>query len=315
MVTRKPPMVLLTAYNGAAYLPTQLASLRAQTLPFTALLRDDGSVDETPALLNAQCASDARFRLSPSSGKHLGVVGGFLALMREAAEVGTDVALCDQDDCWQSDKLARLQAALCDAEARFGADTPLLAHCDARIVDSTGRVLHERLWQHQGWNPDAVTLPQLLMQNNVTGCLLMMNAPLCRLCADHMPENGLHMHDWFIALTAAAFGRIVPVKDALADYRQHGDNAMGASGGSLLSRSVSALKAPSRVRARIALSYRNAAQFSAAYGALLPAEAAATLDALGQIPRMDKWRRIHALRQGGFTMQSLPAQAGLLIFG
>ena len=55
MVTRKPPLVLLTAYNGAAYLPAQLSSLCAQSVSFTAILRDDGSADDTPALLAAQC--------------------------------------------------------------------------------------------------------------------------------------------------------------------------------------------------------------------------------------------------------------------
>ena len=121
MVTRKPPLVLLTAYNGAAYLPAQLSSLCAQAVSFTAILRDDGSADDTPALLAAQCHQDARFRLSPTSGVHLGAVGGFFALMREAADSGAPVALCDQDDIWHPDKLTRLHAALSDAEARFAA--------------------------------------------------------------------------------------------------------------------------------------------------------------------------------------------------
>ena len=222
MVTRKPPLVLLTAYNGAAYLPAQLSSLCAQAVSFTAILRDDGSADDTPALLAAQCHQDARFRLSSTSGVHLGAVGGFFALMREAADSGAPVALCDQDDIWHPDKLTRLHAALSDAEARFGADTPILVHSDARIVDADGRPLHSSLWRHQGWNPAAQSLPELLVQNNVTGCLLMINAPLCRLCAQHQPTGDLHMHDWFIALTAAAFGRIIPIPAALADYRQHG---------------------------------------------------------------------------------------------
>ena len=237
MVTRKPPLVLLTAYNGAAYLPAQLSSLCAQSVSFTAILRDDGSADDTPALLAAQCHQDARFRLSSTSGVHLGAVGGFFALMREAADSGAPVALCDQDDIWHPDKLTRLHDALSDAEARFGADTPILVHSDARIVDADGRPLHSSLWRHQGWNPAAQSLTELLVQNNVTGCLLMMNAPLCRLCALHQPTGALHMHDWFIALTAAAFGRIIPIPAALADYRQHGTNAMGASTSGLLRRS------------------------------------------------------------------------------
>ena len=224
MVTRKPPLVLLTAYNGAAYLPAQLSSLCAQVVSFTAILRDDGSADDTPALLAAQCHQDARFRLSPTSGVHLGAVCGFFALMREAADSGAPVALCDQDDIWHPDKLTRLHAALSDAEARFGTDTPILVHSDARIVDANGQPLHASLWRHQGWNPAAQSLPELLVQNNVTGCLLMMNAPLCRLCAQHQPTGDLHMHDWFIALTAAAFGRGLPP----ARHERHGCKHIGA---------------------------------------------------------------------------------------
>ena len=235
--------------------------------------------------------------------------------MREAADSGAPVALCDQDDIWHPDKLTRLHAALSDAEACFGADTPILVHSDARIVDADGRPLHASLWRHQGWNPAAQSLPELLVQNNVTGCLLMMNAPLCRLCAAHQPTGDLHMHDWFIALTAAAFGRIVPIPAALADYRQHGANAMGASTAGLLRRSLTALRTPERIRARIALSYRNAAQFQQAYGDLLPEDAQKVLADFARIPQMRKIARLRALRKGGFRMQSKAARAGMMVFG
>ena len=36
------------------------------------------------------------------------------------------------------------------------------------------------------------------------------------------------MHDWWLALTASAFGLIVPLDEATILYRQHGDNAVGA---------------------------------------------------------------------------------------
>ncbi|MFR3798501.1 MAG: hypothetical protein ACLT1X_13620 [Christensenellales bacterium] len=77
MVTRKPPLVLLTAYNGAAYLPAQLSSLCAQAVTFTAILRDDGSADDTPALFASNAirtrASVYHQRVPP------GAVGGSCA--------------------------------------------------------------------------------------------------------------------------------------------------------------------------------------------------------------------------------------------
>ncbi len=315
MVTARPaPMVLLAAYQGEKYLPEQLSSLQAQTISFTALLRDDGSRDATRSLLTAIAESDSRFRMSASSGQHLGAVGAFRALIREAALSGRDTALCDQDDIWHPEKLHVLQDALDAAEAQYGADTPLLVHCDGRVIDAQGNVLCESLRRHQGWSTSAVSLSQLLAQNNVTGCMLMMNAPLCRLCAEHMPESGVFMHDWFIALTAAAFGHVIPVDRQLVDYRQHGSNVMGASNGGLMRRAWQAFRQPARIRKRLQLSYDNAAMIQAAYGSELPKDAQQIIGNFLSIPSARKFKRIRLLIQGDFLMQCTLTRIAALLF-
>ncbi len=315
MVSVRPaPMVLLAAYQGGKYLPEQLASLRAQTIPFTALLRDDGSRDATVALLTAAAATDSRFRMAASSGQHLGAVGAFRALIREASSAGTDAALCDQDDIWHPEKLQILRDALSAAEAQYGRDTPLLVHCDGRVIDAQGKVLFNSFRRHQGWSASAVSLPELLVQNNVTGCMLMMNAPLCRICAEHMPESGVFMHDWFIALTAAAFGHVIPVDRQLVDYRQHGSNVMGASNGGLMSRAMLAFRQPARIRKRLRLSYDNAAMIQAAYGREMPEDAQHVLDVFLRIPSKGKLKRIRLLIQGNFLMQSPLTRIAALLF-
>lgn len=313
-IQRPAPLVLLAAYQGASFLPQQLDSLTHQTIPFRALLRDDGSQDATPALLADICRKDTRFSLSPTSGKHLGVTNAFRALMQEAATQACDVALCDQDDVWHPDKLATLQAAMAEAEARYGSATPLLVHSDGRVIDAQGALLHASLMRHQGWDTRATSLPELLMQTNVTGCMLMMNSALCRLAAAHMPDRNLHMHDWFIALTAAAFGQVIALSQPLVDYRQHGHNAMGASASGLWHRAAKALHSPEQAKRRIALSYHNAAQFLAAYEGLLPADKAAILHDFVRIPTLPKLHRLLALSRGGFRMQSRLARLGVLIF-
>ena len=40
--------------------------------------------------------------------------------------------------------------------------------------------------------------------------------------------NEAFMHDWWMALTAAAFGKIGIINEATMYYRQHGKNALGA---------------------------------------------------------------------------------------
>lgn len=54
----------------------------------------------------------------------------------------------------------------------------------------------------------------------------MMNRALVKL-AQAVPKSCC-MHDWWIALTAAAFGTIAYVPDSLYLYRQHDENVMGA---------------------------------------------------------------------------------------
>jgi glycosyltransferase involved in cell wall biosynthesis len=47
-----PVSVVLCTYNGARYLPEQLASIEAQTLGIDRLvLRDDGSTDDSVAIV------------------------------------------------------------------------------------------------------------------------------------------------------------------------------------------------------------------------------------------------------------------------
>ena len=306
--------VLLAVYNGERYLPPLLDSLAAQDdAAFAVLMQDDGSTDGSPALLAAMAEHDDRFRPAAEIGRHLGAKGNFISLIRQAQ--GDYAALCDQDDEWAPNRLSRCRQALEQAEARWGADTPLLVHSDSHLVDAEGKLLQESFFRHQGWDPAAVTLPRLMVQNNVTGCTLMMNAALRRLVAEHADPAVMHMHDWFIALTAAAFGHIIFLDEPLVRYRQHGVNVMGASRQTLLQRGVKALGAWQKGKARIALTYRHTRAFRDAYGALLPREAAAAIDRYLATEAMGKIRRVLAVRRGGYTMQSRVTRMGQLLFG
>ncbi|MBQ8200206.1 MAG: glycosyltransferase family 2 protein [Clostridia bacterium] len=306
--------ILLAAYNGQTHLSAQLASLQAQTMAdFRVLWQDDGSQDDTPVLLTTVSAADSRFRPAAIQGQQLGAIGNFLSLM--AQDDAPYTALCDQDDIWHDDKLARCMSAMQEAETQCGAETPLLVHHDVCVTDAGGALLHPSFFAHQGWDGGATALPPLLVQNNVTGCTCLMNAALRKLVVSHAQPNQLYMHDWFIALTAAAFGKIVFLDTQLADYRQHGTNVMGASRYGLLRRSLSALTAPARARERIRLTYRHTRMFRESYGSLLPGDARRTIDGYLSTEHQPKLRRISAVQQLGCTMQSPAARIGQIIFG
>ena len=307
-------MILLAVCNGEKHLPALLDSLKAQTDgDFSVLVQDDGSSDGTAALLSELFRTDSRFIPGSESGRHLGAAGNFLSLIRQAdADL---VFLCDQDDVWMPDKVAVLKQAMSGAAERYGAETPLLVHSDCSLITEDGTPAGDSFFRHQGWDPGAVTLPRLLVQNNVTGCTLVMNRPLCRLVAEHGRAKELFMHDWFIALTAASFGHVVFVDRPLTAYRQHADNAIGASKSGLLARGVRAFGQRKKAKRRILLTYTHTMVFCKLYGDLLPEDARKTAEDYLATRRMRKIPRVLAVRRMGCTMQSRITRLGQILFG
>ena len=306
--------ILLTTYNGSAHLPELLSSLLAQTEPdFSVLMQDDGSEDQTPAILREIADRDPRFSFGSEQGKHFGAAGNFLSLIRQTA--ADYCLLCDQDDIWEADKLAVLKKAMLDLESRYGSETPLLVHSDCSLISQDGEKTGDSFFRHQGWDPGAVSLPRLLVQNNVTGCTMIMNKPLRELIAAHAKAKDLFMHDWFIALTAASFGRISFVDRPLTRYRQHGNNTIGASTKSLLHRGLDALKHRREAKRRILLTYTHTKVFRKLYEGKLPAEALSVVDAYLATQRMRKLPRVLAVRRMGCTMQNPVTRLGQILFG
>ena len=306
--------ILLAVYNGENHLNALLESLCAQDdSGFSVLVQDDGSDDASSSLLAEHLKNDTRFFFGSESGMHLGAAGNFLSLIRQAD--ADQVFLCDQDDVWMPEKVSVLKQAMIDAETRFGSDTPLLVHSDCVLMNEDGTVTAESFFRHQGWDPSAVTLPRLLVQNNVTGCTLAMNRPLCRLIAEHGRAKDLFMHDWFIALTAASFGHIIFVDRQLTAYRQHSENAIGASPSGLLVRGVHALGERKKAKRRIQLTYTHTQVFRKLYGDLLPETAQRITSDYLATRTMKKIPRVLAVRRMGCTMQSRITRIGQMFFG
>ena len=307
-------VILLATYNGMKYLPDLTASLKAQTDPdFSVLMQDDGSTDQTGKYLLSLCREDNRFSMGSEQGAQLGPAGNFLSLIRQAE--GDAFLLCDQDDLWEPEKVAVLKRALLDAEAACGTDVPILVHSDCSLTDQDGNPIAPSFFAHQGWDPEAVTLPRLLVQNNVTGCTLIMNRALKDLVGENGRAKDLFMHDWFIALTAAAFGKVVFVSQQLTRYRQHGENAIGASKRPLVLRAFSALRDHRKIKRRIQLTYTHTMVFRKIYEGRLPEEAHTIINQYLATRKMPKLARIREIRRLGCVMQSPVTRLGQLLFG
>lgn len=229
MIGPEPVVVALSTFNGAKHVTAQIASIRGQTFDrWRLLVRDDGSTDGTVALVEAAARADPRIELVRDGLGNLGPAGSYGVLLeRAAAEGAPRVALCDQDDVWRADKLARGLALMAAREAELGDGVPLLVHSDLTVVDAGLGVIHSSFVQYQGVRPVADRpLRKLLVQNFVTGCTALVNRALLD-AAVPVPRRVI-MHDWWLALCAAALGEVLYLPEATVLYRQHGANTLGS---------------------------------------------------------------------------------------
>lgn len=217
--------VLLSTYNGASYIREFLDSLLNQSYKnFTVLVRDDGSTDDTLSILDEYKAYfNERMHVLDAVEGNLGPSQSFRVLLNK---IDADYVLfADQDDVWMPNKIQRLYDVLVQQE-RLYPDAPILVQCDLEVVDERLNTLAKSFWRFQGLDTSRNSLPNLLIQNTITGCAVMINRKLVALSRD-VPDLAI-MHDWWVGLVAAAFGRIVSVPEALVRYRQHGLNSVGA---------------------------------------------------------------------------------------
>ncbi len=229
-----PLAILLSTYNGERFLAEQLDSLLRQTRQdFIVLARDDGSSDGSRELLEGYRARyPGRFRLLPQDPVNRGACASFALLMRtaleQAAELGLESAclmFCDQDDIWLEDKVERQLKLMRETEAG-DPSLPALVHSDLAVVSCANRDIAPSFAAYQGLDIERNRFIDLTISNLVTGCTALVNQALARRALPIPPDAV--MHDWWLALTASAFGKIAYIEQPTVRYRQHDANAIGA---------------------------------------------------------------------------------------
>ena len=214
--------VLLSSYNGASYIAQQIASiLRQQDVAVKLLIRDDGSTDQTRAILTDLAAQHANICLI--FGDNVGVVRSFFTLLETAAGLTAAplpayYALSDQDDVWDADKLARACSALGQADG----EQPLLYCSAVNYVDQDLRQLR----CSQQFAQTRIGFKNALVQNIATGCTMVLNPVALRRIVASLPQQCV-MHDWWIYLLIAAVGRVIYDPRPSMQYRQHQQNVLG----------------------------------------------------------------------------------------
>ncbi|HFU3985585.1 TPA: glycosyltransferase family 2 protein [Streptococcus suis] len=212
--------ILMSTYNGQQFLAEQIRSIQDQTYTdWTLLIRDDGSSDKTKEILQDFASQDSRICLiDVEETENLGVIKSFHRLVHY--EQADYYFFSDQDDVWLPDKLA---VSLQEAQS-YPTDQPLMVYMDLTVVDQNLRVMKESMIRSQSHHANT-QLVQELTENTVTGGVAMINHSLAGLWSG---TEDILMHDWYLALLASAFGKLVFIDRPGELYRQHADNVLGA---------------------------------------------------------------------------------------
>ncbi len=249
-------IIMLATYNGQDYLRQQLQTIVDQDFDGIRILaHDDGSQDETIKILK-NFQDEYPGILDMIDGGPTGGASANFSFIAEAAlklygeDADTYYMFSDQDDIWDINKVRKSVNTILRYESIHTHHFPLLVHTDLRVVDVNGNIINESFFKYQNLNPKwGEQFPKLLTQNVVTGCTIMMNKSLLRLGLP-IPSESV-MHDWWLALIACAYGKIIFIPEATMSYRQHGLNEIGAKKFDIeyiLKKAISFRDADNRVR-------------------------------------------------------------------
>lgn len=218
--------ILMATYNGERYVAEQIDSILSQSHQNIYLkIRDDGSKDNTRPILAEYARKYAsKIEVLPSHA-NVGVKSNFSCLIESSQ--ANYVMFADQDDVWLETKVYDTLKRMKEVENSYEGEIPVLIHTDLIVTDQNLAILNRSFWNYAHLSPYRQrSLNRLLVQNAITGCTMMANKTLLKMAAP-IPQEAV-MHDWWLALVAAAFGKIDFLNQTTMSYRQHASNAVGA---------------------------------------------------------------------------------------
>jgi len=211
LATHQPPLGLLRR---------QIESIRAQThRDWVCFVTDDASSREYRSEIQRLLDADPRFRFA-SADERVGFYLNFERALRSVPAEAAYVALADQDDRWDEDKLATLIAALDDED--------VLAYSDARVVGVDGRRISPTAWPRG--RPRTDRLGSMLLASPVIGASCLFRRRVLDQVLPFPPPVGTSYHDRWIAVVSRVLGGIAYVDRPLFDYVQHRGSVLGHAG-------------------------------------------------------------------------------------
>lgn len=207
--------IAMTTYNGEKFLVEQLNSLLYQTYPiYEIIICDDCSTDGTIAILREFQKKHNKLIKIHSNEINLGYIKNFEKALSLCS--GDFIALCDQDDIWDNNKIN-------DLLLHIGTNDAI--HSDARLIDAEGEIISNSFTNFSNKKVNNTSILNLCMANIATGCTLMIKK---EIVTKSISFPIFFPHDHWLALLATAGNGISYYPKSLISYRQHESNVIGA---------------------------------------------------------------------------------------
>lgn len=215
--------ILLCTYHGQRHLAEQLESFVTQSYTnWEVWASDDGSEDDTHAILKAYRQQWPAGQLSVRFGPAKGFAANFLSLTCKTIIEADYFAYSDQDDIWEADKLQRAVRWL----ETVPENTPALYCSRTRLVDSEN---NEICLSPLFAKPPSFA--NALMQNIGGGNTMVFNNATRALLQEAGVIFPLISHDWWTYMIVTGCGGVVFYdSEPSLRYRQHSSNLIGMDG-------------------------------------------------------------------------------------
>jgi glycosyltransferase involved in cell wall biosynthesis len=218
--------ILLSTYNGEKYIAAQIDSILGQTYTEWILkIRDDKSTDQTVEILRSYVAKyPNKIILLESDNSNIGSTLSFAKLIEFST--ADYIMLCDQDDVWLEYKVELSLKKIQEKENEYGKNKALLVFSDLKEVDQDLSILNESFWISQKYFLDVINdYKKTIALNIATGCTMIFNIAAKQYI---LPMPPYVVHDMWITINIAYYGKLFYIEQPLILYRQHSLNAIGA---------------------------------------------------------------------------------------
>lgn len=213
--------VIMSTYNGEAFVKEQIDSILAQTgVDVSLFVRDDGSSDCTKEILSEYAGKYPN--VTVSFEQNVGVGNSFMNALYSVPDSFEYYAFADQDDIWEDVKLYEAIRLLQESGK-------VLYASNQENTDRYGNSLGMRYGADKNIH---LTPVSIIACNTLAGCTMVLKNELFLRLKDEKsrPSESLlrnRIHDVWVAAVASVCGGIVYDERSFIKYRQHGNNVVG----------------------------------------------------------------------------------------